>query len=142
MLVIYFGKQSLKRKSEYLWKKKQSKREKQTQWYIFKLIPTVGIWNLIMLGTFAEACNMHFINVCPGQRKRGIYLLAPVPPSVRRSMTWNSRFIHDSVSRWYLPRSLKICDRNMPWDRKEEKVDAAEPDAVTLHLWEAGHHKN
>ena len=64
-----------------------------------------------------------------GREKR----LLPVGSSAfiwRRCNELKLKVIHASVSRWHLPRVLKICDRKVPQGRKEEREDATEPDAV------------
>ena len=64
-----------------------------------------------------------------GREKR----LLPIGSSAfiwRRCNDLKLKVIHASVSRWLLPRVLKICDREVPQGRKEEREDATEPDAV------------
>lgn len=64
-----------------------------------------------------------------GREKR----LLPVGSSAliwRRFNDLKLKVIHASVSRWLLPRVLKICDREVPQGRKEEKEDTTEPVAV------------
>lgn len=79
--------------------------------------------------TFAEACKWTHQCLLKAEKKR---LLAIGSSALiwRRFSDLKLKFIHDSVSRWLLPRVLKICDREVPQGGKEEKEDATEPDAV------------
>lgn len=84
---IYFGKPSLEEQKKWRSRKRGTKwKRKPTGWCIFKQIPTVGIWNLILLGIFAQTshhCRRHRITVCQRQRKRSPYPLTLVPPFVK-----------------------------------------------------------
>lgn len=71
---------------------------------------------------------MDLINVCSRQRKEALVWQAQCL-DLERFSDLKLKFIHDSVSRWLLPRVLKICDREVPQGERK-KEDATEPDAV------------